>query len=782
MDPVLGDFPFRSVLSLSGLIDLARKAQAHPEDNFIHLGDDFEDLLAQAPELCRPLEDREVLKKHSQLVNRLLALLFPPVFWNSEPFAVLIPFNMDPVWASPPFRSLFVGRDGCIRMLRKISAELFRQGRLVRAYLFILAKFYDVHLDLDYPLVCRVTHPESGLDRFYRYNLDFRFVDVEAKKPLPQFSPEEMEDIKNHVNDPDYLLQILPPDMFEFRGFTVVQAVDVSESEVISAIERDLIDQRAILTPAGFQELQNKLRVLFQNPELVAGVAALQDEQVYLISKGVDVELQCVFSDAFQAPLSEFVGTPYEQALHSDAIIRIPDAEKEPSLQGLKPLLQEAGLRCKLIAPLYFQDEAIGVLEVGTLHPGELTSMDAMLLTTLQPVFSLAVKKALSDMDSQVQAVIKQTCTAIHPSVEWRFRRAAFKYLKQMRSQGEAQMEPIVFPEVFPLYGACDIRGSSEARNRAIGADLVEHLGLAREVLSLADSARPQPFLRELINRIDRLDKRVRGGLGSGDENLVINFLHDEVASSFEHLRGLGPKVLRAVETYQAVVDPNLGTVYGQRRQFEQSVSLLNDRLLAYLDQEEAEQQAAFPHYFERHRSDGVDYIIYLGSSLMEKSFFSPLFLKNLRLWQIMAACGLAWQARQVTPELPMTLEVAQLILVQNSPLAISFRFDERRFDVDGAYNVRYEIIKSRLDKAVVKDSGERLTQPGMIALVYTQTAEAVEIRHHLEFLQAEGYLKPGLERLDLDDLPGVQGLKAMRVGINLENQDLARRVERLTC
>jgi len=34
------------------------------------------------------------------------------------------------------------------------------------------------------------------------------------------------------------------------------------------------------------------------------------------------------------------------------------------------------------------------------------------------------------------------------------------------------------------------------------------------------------------------------------------------------------------------------------------------------------------------------------------------------------------------------------------------------------------------------------------------------------------------LEFLDLDDLPGVRGLKALRVGINLETQTLARTVE----
>jgi hypothetical protein len=34
---------------------------------------------------------------------------------------------------------------------------------------------------------------------------------------------------------------------------------------------------------------------------------------------------------------------------------------------------------------------------------------------------------------------------------------------------------------------------------------------------------------------------------------------------------------------------------------------------------------------------------------------------------------------------------------------------DEKRFDVDGAYNSYYEIIKKRLDKAHIKDSQNAL-------------------------------------------------------------------------
>ena len=54
-------------------------------------------------------------------------------------------------------------------------------------------------------------------------------------------------------------------------------------------------------------------------------------------------------------------------------------------------------------------------------------------------------------------------------------------------------------------------------------------------------------------------------------------------------------------------------------------------------------------------------------------------------------------------PSLPVPLQTTHLVLVQHAPLSIRFRFDEKRFDVDGAYNVRYEIVKKRIDKAVVR-------------------------------------------------------------------------------
>ena len=62
----------------------------------------------------------------------------------------------------------------------------------------------------------------------------------------------------------------------------------------------------------------------------------------------------------------------------------------------------------------------------------------------------------------------------------------------------------------------------------------------------------------------------------------------------------------------------------------------------------------------------------------------------------------------QIKAKLEVPLDTCHLILVNHTPLAIRFRYDEKRFDVDGAYDVRHEIIKSRIDKAVVKGTSER--------------------------------------------------------------------------
>jgi hypothetical protein len=131
-----------------------------------------------------------------------------------------------------------------------------------------------------------------------------------------------------------------------------------------------------------------------------------------------------------------------------------------------------------------------------------------------------------------------------------------------------------------------------------------------------------------------------------------------------------------------------------------------------------------------------------------------------------MAMCGIVWELRRAEPSLPMDLQVAHLILSQSTPLAIRFRTDEKRFDVDGAYNARYEIVKKRIDKARIRGTRDQLTQPGRIAVVYSHPREAAEYAQFFEFLRARGYIEGAIEELELEDLQGARGLQALRVTV----------------
>ena len=123
-------------------------------------------------------------------------------------------------------------------------------------------------------------------------------------------------------------------------------------------------------------------------------------------------------------------------------------------------------------------------------------------------------------------------------------------------------------------------------------------------------------------------------------------------------------------------------------------------------------------------------------------------------------------KVKGLEPQMPRQLYITQLIFINTEPIDIGFRNDEKRFDVEGGYNIRYQVVKKRIDKVHLKDSTERLTQPGKIALVYFNKQEAEEYISYINFLQEQNILENDLEYLDLEELQGVSGLKALRVGI----------------
>src|SRR5690606_32929318 len=114
-----------------------------------------------------------------------------------------------------------------------------------------------------------------------------------------------------------------------------------------------------------------------------------------------------------------------------------------------------------------------------------------------------------------------------------------------------------------------------------------------------------------------------------------------------------------------------------------------------------------------------VEHNIFIGSSIAPDREFNSYYLQNLRLWQMQVMCEMENHFRLLQPNLPQELQVSSLILVFGTPISIRFRMDEKQFDIDGSYNVRYQIAKKRIDKAKIKNTDERITQKGKLTIVY---------------------------------------------------------------
>lgn len=780
MHQIADDHEVHAVFSLKPLVEFWTKVLASSDSHWAAMFGEIRKDLEKAPQLLEPIDDLSVLEPYRDLMRRLMSAIFPPAFWNSEIVGALVPITLNPVFVSPRFDRLLLKEDGSFRGKLNIEWEMFRKGRIIRSHLLILRNLYNVDLDLDYPVIRIVQDPETGLDRHFKFKPDLRFVEVHPVRELKRLSESDISAVMENFTDPVLLRELLPPENFEFRGFTIIRAVDVTESEVISYLERSLIDKRSIFSPSGFMNLQAQLRTLFKLPDLVAGMAAIQKDQALLLNSGCDMGCECIFAGSEHVPVTEFAGSVYEQAVKESRMIRIRDLQEQSHIANVEQEFLKAGIRSMLVAPLYYQGEPIGMLSLGCPRPGKLGPAEELLAGQITPLFSMALNRALEELDNRVQAIIKEKCTAVHPSVEWMFRKNVFRHLERMHNGETSELEPVVFRDVYPLYAASDIRGSSEARNAAIREDLAEHLELAADVVSAALEAKPLPILQELAHRLSAAKQSVRDGIGAGDEITAIYLMRKEVEPLFPFLQTFHPRVSEAIEAYEATMDSNLRTVYRKRKDFEDSVAFLNEKITAYVDQEEAEMQGVIPHYFNKHQTDGLDYLIYLGASMIENGDFNDLYLKNLRLWQIMVSCGIAWHAERIKPALKVPLDLTHIILMNSSPLSVRFRFDEKRFDVDGAYDVGHEIIRSRIDKAMVKGREERLTQPGKIAIVYSRVQEAEETRRHIDFLISRGLLHNDVEMLEIDDLPGVQGLRAFRVGVNLESPTLAERCRQI--
>jgi len=726
------------------------------------------------PDLLKPIDDIKVLNSNEDLLDLLTTSLFPLVSDRERIFTLALPYHYAIFNYSKSFGKLFVNEEEDKFLLTEAeSCDALKKVQCSLLYEHVLEKFYNIHLNENTELVIPVVDTTTGMKRYYKLRYDRRFIDVKLKGTLPDIHNCAVCLNTFRIMDLDKQLENMPLDIFSAEGFGVWIAEDVTTTESIEAIKKILLRHETCDTGVinevkknvhaliGLNEVQvgftpfMKLNNRFVLDETCTGHSLLgqhwkQDDEESI--------------QAFNMCLEVLKQHPEPTAF------TILDEEITNMVRIFKRLWRE-GTRSYIVYPIQDEDGLLGLLELASPMPNQLDVEVLKQLEPAMPLLSLALLKTRNTFNEKIEKLIKENFTALQPCVEWKFAEAAWETMNShQKNNGHVIQGNVVFHNVYPLYGAIDIRNSSNERSVAIQKDLKEHLNLIDRTLDELMAHVKLPLLDGLKFKVNNFRTNMQNKLAAEDEIRFNEFFDKDLTSMFTHLRRTDTKLDAIVRDYFNEVEDSSSPLYKCRNEYESTMAIINNAVLSTILTEEESIQASYPHYFEKYKTDGVEYTIYIGQSIAPETKFDLMYLQNLRLWQLKSMAEIARITKNLLPSLKVQLQTTQLILVHSQPISIGFRKDERRFDVEGAYNIRYEIMKKRLDKVRIEGTTERLTQPGKIAVVYSNPKEAQEYQEYISYLQSKNMLLPGIENVELEELQGVRGLKAMRVDINLDD------------
>ncbi|MFT4568104.1 MAG: hypothetical protein ACI9FN_003073 [Saprospiraceae bacterium] len=721
--------------------------------------------------LCGGLESSQNSMEYEDDIQKLLAPLFPAPLVKNEIKIATPPLSNEILRATDRFRSIF----GETNEIPAKEFESFDNDKLyVFMCSFILQSYYGIPLKGANSPVYDIVN-SKGITQHYKttYNADFLTFSPLYEEPV--LTDELIFKLKNGFDNIDLWKSVFPPNSWEINGFSLRSFVDVSQEEALTRIKNCLIGDKVKKENSAFKvKMDSYQRTLLNLPDIEV------EFNIYDSQKGEfrvspngnrSFALNNLSNCAKKDLLCDYAANlifNLKTTLVQPDLDKISDAGKNVPIW--KSLISQ-GIKSYMLTPLYYEDQLLGFLEFASKING---AFDHSHPLKIQPMIGLctnAVKQFSDEWENQKTAVIQNEFTAIHNSVAWKFREEAEKYLLAREQDDAFNFDNILFHDLTALYGQIDISGSSQARNEAIAKDLKQQIGLVQDIINKIHEIVNMPLLESIQFQIEIISEKLSSDLAAGMEQEVLEFLRRTINPLIEEMRLRDSRLEDIISNYMERLGPDMEIIYNERKKYDDSVKKINGHLAMYLDEAQVEAQKIYPHYFERYKTDGVEHNIFIGQEIAPTLNYNKLYLDNLRLWQLKIICELELEHSKRKPQLPLPLEVASLIMVYSNPIAIRYRMDEKQFDVDGAYNARYEIIKKRIDKAHIKGTTERITQPGKIVIIYTQPHDLEEYMNYINFLTYQGYLKGEAEVFDIEDLQGVVGLRGVRVDVNFEKE-----------
>jgi hypothetical protein len=717
--------------------------------------------------------DLAAISRFGEQLDLIYGVMLPPVadenevLWAlSTPLAPKIFFGTSALYNL--ITDKLTGELNC-DMIKEEENQINVKQKLESLYSLILKRLYNFDLPVKSEMIFSFTDDITRLPKYYKGLVDMRFIEIVPVGPLPELNFESYK-LKDNI-DWDELAKVLPLSMVRFEGFAIISLTDITADYSVERIKNVILNHSKDDPGSYFKNISESLKILLSNNDIDFGLLPVLRINSKVVFSHESYTYSMVMKNAMEKGMDEDEFQRMAEAYFQDPKrFLLNDIDLLTPQDHFTELLVMNEIKSYALIPIFHNGHIAGILEVFSKQVNPITEELLSKLDVSLPFLAQILQNNIDDFHNRVDSIIKDKFTSIQPSVQWKFKEAAWHHLRDSTSKGQnVEIETIHFKNVYPLYGAIDIRNSTVERNKALRDDLIVHFDALIQTIRAIKAKVSLGLLDELIYKCEKWVIRIGDRPTDHEEMKVKDFFELEVDPLLQHFRESYPEVSYALSQYDDFVNEDTGAAYANRRALESSMQQINLGLNTYIDLFKNQVQESYPSYFEKFRTDGVEYDIYIGQSIAPQKVFSNLYLKNIRLDQLSSMAAIAKITHALLPTMEKPLETTQLIFINHGSIDISFRDDERRFDVEGAYNIRYHVIKKRIDKVHIAGTYERLTQPGKIAMVYFNTKEADEYVEYIRYLQEQGLLNDDLERLELEELQGVTGLKALRVGINLE-------------
>ncbi|MDJ1172541.1 hypothetical protein [Roseofilum capinflatum] len=534
---------------------------------------------------------------------------------------------------------------------------------------------------------------------------------------------------------------------YSVTGELLLEGIEVTQTEQKQRLIQLLISPTSLLEGNKLQSINYQLQVLFRASHFMILNADMHQVR-FLVGKA------CGTVETYAFPREELDNPHFVAALEQNQVLRVGEINSQ-SHSGCERTLWEEGVRSLLLIPLRWDYEQGGnhpemLRLIGLIsdRPHNFTAQDCRYAQELIPAFACAMRQTNHNQ-----------LNPIHPAVAWRFTQEA-----ERRSWG-FEPAPIVCEKVYPLFGISDIRSSSNERNRAIQADLIEQFKLALAILEAVEAYQENRFVRQIKIDLETYKKRIEEKVTVDSEVTAVQYLQDHFEIYFDYFCQCGELAQKAVKYYRQCSDNDRHSVDTARQAYDRTIDRINETLLKTWERWQQRMQGIIPHYCDLEATDGIDHMIYVGKSIHHS--FTPFHLHSLRYEQLCAMCDAARTGIELHEVDNIPLLLTHLVLVQDVTIDIFHDENtEKIFDVQGSRDTRYEIVKKRIDKGVDLETGDRITAPGMLTLVYSTDDEWKEYEHYLDYLQREGWIAPEILSGSVAPLQGVDGLRYARVQV----------------